>query len=72
VAHTGSHQISQFKCFKGASNANYLRQLLKTIGKVDGLVTGDEEVRELMLDRPGRESSGSFLAKQDQDDSSCE
>jgi hypothetical protein len=39
------------KCSKGASNANYLRQLLKAIGGVDGLVTNDEEVRTLMLDR---------------------
>jgi hypothetical protein len=36
---------------KGASNANYSRQLLKAIGKVDGLVTSDEEVRKLMPDR---------------------
>jgi hypothetical protein len=27
------------------------RQLLKAIGRVDGLVTSDEEVRKLMLDR---------------------
>jgi hypothetical protein len=40
------------KCSKGASNANYSRQLLKAIGRVDdGLVTSDEEVRKLMLDR---------------------
>jgi hypothetical protein len=56
VAHTGSHQISQFKCFKGASNANYSRHLLKAIGKVDGLVTSDEEVRELLLDREAWQS----------------
>jgi hypothetical protein len=38
--------------FKGASsNANYsTRQLLKAIGRVDGLVARDEEVRKLMLD----------------------
>jgi hypothetical protein len=35
----------------GASNANYSRQLLKAIGGVDGLVTSDEEVRKLSLDR---------------------
>jgi hypothetical protein len=34
-----------------ASNANYSRQLLKAIGRVEGLVTSDEEVRKLMLDR---------------------
>jgi hypothetical protein len=38
------------KCSKGASNVNYSRQLLKAIGRVDGL-TSDEEVRKLMLDR---------------------
>jgi hypothetical protein len=27
------------KCSKGASNANYSRQLLKAIGRVEGLVT---------------------------------
>jgi hypothetical protein len=37
-----------YKCSKGASNANYSRQ---AIGRVDGLVTSDEEVRKLMLDR---------------------
>jgi hypothetical protein len=39
------------KCFKGAFDANYSRQLLKAIGRVDGLVTSDEEVRKLMLDK---------------------
>jgi hypothetical protein len=39
------------KCSKGASNANYSRQLLKAIGRMDGLVTSDEEVCKLMLDR---------------------
>jgi hypothetical protein len=34
-----------------ASNANYSRQLLKAIGRVDGLVASDEEVRKLILDR---------------------
>jgi hypothetical protein len=38
------------KCSKGASNANYSRQLLKAIERVDGLVTSDEEVRKLMLE----------------------
>jgi hypothetical protein len=37
----GSHQI----------NADYSRQLLKAIGRVDGLVTSDKEVHKLMLDR---------------------
>jgi hypothetical protein len=41
------------KCSKGASNANYSRQLLKAIGRVDGLVTSDKEVHKLMLDREG-------------------
>jgi hypothetical protein len=36
------------KCFKGVSDADYSRQLLKAIGRVDGLVTSD---RKLMLDR---------------------
>jgi hypothetical protein len=44
-------KIVNCKCSKGASNANYSRQLLQAIGRVDGLVTGDEEVRKLMLDR---------------------
>jgi hypothetical protein len=39
------------KCSKGASNANYSRQLLKAIGRVEGLVTSDKEVHKLMLDR---------------------
>jgi hypothetical protein len=39
------------KCSKGASNANYSRQLLKAIGRVEGLLTSDEEVHKLMLDR---------------------
>jgi hypothetical protein len=40
------------KCAKGASGANYSRQLLKAIGKVDGLVTSsDEEGGKFMLDR---------------------
>jgi hypothetical protein len=39
------------KCSKGASNANYSRQLLKAIERVDRLVTSDEEVRKLMLHR---------------------
>jgi nuclear transport factor 2 (NTF2) superfamily protein len=34
-------------------NANYSRQLLKAIGRVDGQVTSDEEVRKLMLDEEG-------------------
>jgi hypothetical protein len=33
------------KCAEGASNANFSRQLLKAIGKVNGLVTSDKEVR---------------------------
>jgi hypothetical protein len=37
------------KCAKGASNANYSRQLLKAMGRVDGLVTSDEEVRKLRM-----------------------
>jgi hypothetical protein len=47
----GLQQISQLQSSKGASNANYSRQLLKAIGRVDGLATSDEEVRKLMLDR---------------------
>jgi hypothetical protein len=39
------------KCAKGTSNANYSRQLLKAIGRVDGIVASDEEVHKLMLDR---------------------
>jgi hypothetical protein len=39
------------KCSKGISNANYSRQLLKAIGRLDGLVTSDEGVRKVMLDR---------------------
>jgi hypothetical protein len=33
-----------------ASNAYYSRQLLKAIGRGDGLVTSDEEERKLMFD----------------------
>jgi hypothetical protein len=58
-------ELVNCKCAKGASNGNYSRQLLKAIGRVDGLVTSDEEVRKLML--LDREAS---LVKQDQDDSS--
>jgi hypothetical protein len=43
--------VNNCKCSKGASNANYSRQLLKAIGRVEGLVTSDEEVHKLMLDR---------------------
>jgi hypothetical protein len=39
------------KSAKGASNANYSRQLLKAIERVDGLVTSDEEVCKLMSDK---------------------
>jgi hypothetical protein len=39
------------KCAKGVSNDDYSRQLLKAIERVGGIVTSDEEVRELMLDR---------------------
>jgi hypothetical protein len=54
------------RCAYGAFNANYSRQLVKAIGRVDGLVTNDGEVRKLVLLGWGS------LAKQDQDDSSCE
>jgi hypothetical protein len=47
----GSHQVSKLQGCKRVSNANYSRQLLKAIGRVDGLVTSDEEVRQLMLNR---------------------
>jgi hypothetical protein len=46
-----SYKVVDCICAKGASNANYSRQLLKAIRRVDGLVTSDEEVRKLMLDR---------------------
>jgi hypothetical protein len=46
-----STKLVNRKCAKGASYANYSRQLLKAIGRVDGLVTSAEEVRKLMLDR---------------------
>jgi hypothetical protein len=39
------------KYSKGAFYANYSRPLLKAIGRVEELVTSDEEVRKLMLDR---------------------
>jgi hypothetical protein len=41
------------KFVKSASNANYSRQLLKVVVRVDKLVTSDEEVRKLMLEREG-------------------
>jgi hypothetical protein len=44
-------QFVNCNCTNGASNANYPRQLLKAIGRVDGLVNFDEEVRKLPLDR---------------------
>jgi hypothetical protein len=46
-----SAKLVIFQCTKGTSNANYSRQLLKAIERVDGLVTSDEKVRKLMLDR---------------------
>jgi hypothetical protein len=36
------------------SNANYSRQLLKVIGRVEGLFPSDEEVRKLIM--PDREA----------------
>jgi hypothetical protein len=50
-------ELVNCKCSKGASNANYSRQLLKAIGRVDGLVTSDEEVCKLMLDKEAWRSS---------------
>jgi hypothetical protein len=50
------------KCAKGASNANYSRQLLKAIGRVNGLVTSDEEVRKLMQDREAWRSRIKMIA----------
>jgi hypothetical protein len=47
----GHTKLVDCKCSKGASNANYSRQLLKATGRVEVLVTSDEEVRKLMLDR---------------------
>jgi hypothetical protein len=47
----GHTKLVDCECSKGASNANYSRQLLKATGRVEGLVTSDEEVRKLMLDR---------------------
>jgi hypothetical protein len=44
-------KLVQCKCSKGVSNANYSRQLLKAIGRVNGLITSDEEVRKLRLER---------------------
>jgi hypothetical protein len=49
------------KCSKGAFNANYSRQLLRAIGRVDGLA-GDEEMRKLMLDREAWRSRIKMLA----------
>jgi hypothetical protein len=46
-----SRRIIQGQCTKAASSANYSRQLLEAIEKVDGLVTGDEEGGKSMLDR---------------------
>jgi hypothetical protein len=47
----GYTKLVNCKCAIGASNANYSRQLLKAIGRVGGLVTSDEEVRKLMLEK---------------------
>jgi hypothetical protein len=48
ITSAGSHQISPCQW---ASNATYSRQLLRAIGRMDGLVTSDKEVRKLILDR---------------------
>jgi hypothetical protein len=44
-------EVVRYKRAKGASNANYLRKLLKAIGKVDGLVTSDEQVGKENLEK---------------------
>ena len=56
-------KLVRCKCSKGASNANYSRQLLKAIGKVDGLVSSDVEVGKLMLDREAWKSRISMIVK---------
>jgi hypothetical protein len=55
--------VVRCKCAKGASSADYARQLLKAIEKVDGLVTSDEEVGKLMLDRAAWRSRISMILK---------
>jgi hypothetical protein len=44
---------------KGASNPNYSKQLLKAIGKVDGLVTSDEDAWRSRLSLIVRENNSS-------------
>jgi hypothetical protein len=57
-------KLVRCKCAKGASNANYSRHLLMAIGKVDGLVTSDEEVGKFILDREAWRSSISMIVKE--------
>jgi hypothetical protein len=57
-------EVVRCKCAKRVSSANYSRQLLKAIGKVDGLVTSAEEVGELTLDREAWRSGLSVIVKE--------
>jgi hypothetical protein len=50
---------------EGVSNANYARQLLEVIGRVNGLATSrKEDVGKLMLDREAWRSRISMIAKE--------
>jgi hypothetical protein len=55
-------KLVNWKCAKGASNANYSRQLLKAIRRVDKLIASDEEVCKLMLDRKAWRSRIKMIA----------
>jgi hypothetical protein len=57
-------RVVRRKRAKGAPNANYTRQLLKAIGKVDELVTSDAEVDLLVLDREAWRSRDSRIVKE--------
>jgi hypothetical protein len=48
-----------------ASNANYSRQLLRAIGRMDGLVTSVKEVHKLILDREAWQSRINLIKLRD-------
>jgi hypothetical protein len=56
-------KVVRWESANGAFSANYSTQLLKTNGKVDGLVTTDNKIGKLMLDREAWRSGISMLVK---------
>jgi hypothetical protein len=65
------HTIVNCKCSKGTSSANYSRQLLKAIGRVEGLVTSDKEVHKLMLDRETWRSKIKMIVAKNKEVDAC-